>query len=69
MMLRCPISPVSPETFMSANSFIEFSEITDSVIVFYLHGKLKIDSLLTGNKNIDYTDEKDFMATITAGLH
>jgi len=51
-------SPVSPEAFMRANSFIEFSEITDSVIVFYLHGELKIDSLLTGNKNIDYTDEK-----------
>lgn len=51
-------SPVSPEAFMRANSFIEFSEITDSVFIFYLHGELKIDSILTGNKNIIYSDEK-----------
>ncbi|MCW8824699.1 MAG: hypothetical protein OQK63_11435 [Ignavibacteriaceae bacterium] len=51
-------SPVSPEAFMRANSFVEFSEITDSVIVFYLHGELNIDSILSGNKNINYSDEK-----------
>ena len=51
-------SPVSPEAFMRANSFIEFSDITDSVIVFYLHGELNIDSILTGYKNINYSDEK-----------
>ncbi|MGB5286973.1 MAG: hypothetical protein WBN42_00645, partial [Ignavibacteriaceae bacterium] len=50
--------PVSPEAYMRANSFIEFSDLTDSVIVFYLHGEINIDSILTGNKNINYSDEK-----------
>lgn len=50
--------PVSPEAFMRTNSVIEFSEINGSEIIFYLHGELKIDSILTGNNKIDYTDEK-----------
>lgn len=50
--------PVSPEAFMRANSVIDFEEITGSEIVFYLHGELKIDSILTGNNKIDYTNEK-----------
>lgn len=49
--------PVSSESFMRANSIIIFSEIKDSIIVFYLHGELNIDSILTGNKSINYTDE------------
>ena len=49
--------PVSSESFMRANSIIIFSEIKDSVIVFYLHGELNIDSILTENKSINYTNE------------
>lgn len=50
--------PVSPEAFMRANSLIELSDITDSLIVFYLHGEIKIDSILSRNNKIDYTYDK-----------
>lgn len=50
--------PVAPEAFMKANASIELSEITDTVIVFYLHGELKIDSVLSTNNKIDYTYDK-----------
>ena len=50
--------PVSPEAFMRANSAIIFSEIKDSIIVFYLHGELNIDSIITENKTINYTNER-----------
>jgi hypothetical protein len=50
--------PVSSESFMRANSTIQLSEITDSVVIFYLHGELKIDSVQSGNKNINYDFDK-----------
>jgi hypothetical protein len=50
--------PVSSETFMRANAFIRISEIQDSVVIFYLHGELKIDSILSGNSKIDFEYDK-----------
>jgi len=50
--------PVPSESFMRANSFIRLSEIQDSVVIFYLHGELKIDSIQSGGKNINYDYDK-----------
>jgi len=50
--------PVSAESFMRANVFIRLSEIQDSVVIFYLHGELKIDSILSGSRKIDFEYDK-----------
>lgn len=50
--------PVPSESFIRANSFIRLSEIQDSVVIFYLHGELKIDSIQSGGKNINYDYDK-----------
>lgn len=51
-------NPVSRDAFMRANTLVEFSEVTSSDIIFYLHGELEIDSILSGNNKIEYKDEK-----------
>jgi hypothetical protein len=51
-------NPVSPDAFMRAYSLIEFTEINDDEIIFYLHGELDIDSILVDHKKIEYKTEK-----------
>jgi hypothetical protein len=51
-------NPVSPDAFMRANSVVEFSIITNDELIYYLHGELDIDSILAGNKKIEYKSEK-----------
>lgn len=50
--------PVSNEAFMRGNSKVVFPEIADKQITFYLHGELKIDSIIADGKKIDYDSEK-----------
>ena len=50
--------PVSPDAFMQGKSQVEFSELTSDKIIFYLHGELKIDSIMSGNKQIEYNSDK-----------
>jgi hypothetical protein len=51
-------NPVSPDAFMRANSLIEFSEISDEEVIFYLHGELVVDSIFVHNKKIEFKSEK-----------
>ncbi|MFC2103657.1 hypothetical protein ACFLSS_04430, partial [Bacteroidota bacterium] len=50
--------PVSSDAFMKAHSMVVLSEVTNDDLFFYLHGELKIDSILAGNKKIEYGAEK-----------
>lgn len=49
---------VSNDAFMRGNSRIEFSEINAKEAVFYLHGELEIDSIISRNTLIKYTSKK-----------
>lgn len=51
-------NPVSPDAFMRANSVVEFSEVIGSIITFYLHGELAIDSVFVGNEKIEFNTDK-----------
>ena len=51
---------VSPNSFIRANSIVEFSEIDKENVIFFLHGELKIDSILHEYAKIEYTSEKVF---------
>ena len=51
---------VSSEAFMRANSTIELEDTENDNIVFYLHGELVVDSILSGNKNIEFDNELVF---------
>ncbi len=51
---------VSPDAFMRANSIVEFSDTPKEETVFYLHGELKIDSILDNGKRRKYSSEKVF---------
>ncbi len=50
--------PVEPDAFMRAQALVEFAEISKYTVAFYLHGELKIDSILIENKQIEYNTEK-----------
>lgn len=50
--------PVLNDAFMKGNAKIEFSEINSDKMTFYLHGELKIDSIISGNNLIKYNSEK-----------
>ena len=50
--------PVSNDSFMKGNSTIELSNSNSDRITFYLHGELKIDSIVSENKSIKYDSEK-----------
>ena len=52
--------PVSNEAFMKGSAEVSFSEIESDTINFFLHGELKIDSIFTGNKQINYNSKKIF---------
>jgi hypothetical protein len=51
---------VSNETFLRGSSLVHLKEVNTDTICFYLHGELKIDSILSGNKKVDYDSEKVF---------
>ena len=51
---------VANDAFMRGNSKVNFSQINSNNIVFYLHGELKIDSIISGNTSIKYNSEKIF---------
>ncbi len=49
---------VSNDRFVQGNTQVEFREKPDQKIEFWLHGELKIDSILSGGKKIEYESEK-----------
>ena len=51
---------VSNDAFMRGNAKVEWSEINSEELIFYLHGELKIDSIVSGNATIEYDYEKVF---------
>lgn len=51
---------VSDKSFMRGSAKVEFSEINTDSLTFYLHGELKIDSILSGNTVVKYESEKIF---------
>lgn len=51
---------VSDKSFMRGSAKVEFSELNVDTLTFYLHGELKIDSIISENKAIKYTSEKIF---------
>jgi len=50
--------PVSPDAFIRANAVVEFSELGNDELIFYLHGEFDVDSILSGNKKIEHKTEK-----------
>lgn len=51
---------VSSESFFRGNSRVVFSEVNDDTLTFYLHGELKIDSIISRGKTLDYGSQKIF---------
>jgi len=45
---------------MRGNASVAFAEFNYEEIIFYLHGELKIDSIIANDKKIDYNSEKTF---------
>ncbi|RLD26481.1 MAG: hypothetical protein DRI75_11655 [Bacteroidetes bacterium] len=51
---------VSDKSFMRGSTKVEFSELNADTLTFYLHGELKIDSIISGNKALKYASKKIF---------
>ncbi len=51
---------VSPDAFMRANSIVELRGSVENEVNFYLHGELKIDSILENGRRIEYSATKEF---------
>ncbi|MFA8433340.1 MAG: hypothetical protein ACEPOZ_02385 [Marinifilaceae bacterium] len=49
---------VSPDAFMRGNSLVRLAETTSDSICFYLHGELKIDSIISNGERLNYQSEK-----------
>ena len=51
---------VSDKSFMRGSAKVEFSELNVDTLTFYLHGELKIDSIISENTAIKYASENIF---------
>lgn len=51
---------VSDKSFMRGNAKIEFSEFDTDTLTFFLHGELKIDSIISDNNAIKFSSTKMF---------
>jgi hypothetical protein len=59
---------VPNDAFMRGNATVEFSNIADSSVSFYLHGELKIDSIVADKKSIEYGTKKVFYQEDYSGI-
>lgn len=50
--------PVSPRSFMRGTMEIKGTNTLPQEDLFYLHGELRVDSILSGGKKLDYDSEK-----------
>ncbi len=51
--------PVSNTSFMRGNTTVDFKTY-NKTLTFYLHGELKVDSITSGKKSLDFNSEKVF---------
>ncbi len=50
--------PVANDAFMRGNSQVKLSEINTDSLFFYLHGELKVDSIISNHQRIEYNSNK-----------